>query len=403
MPDEGSLLSILRTREHYNRYFYHINTKAVTEECKYLLFAIKSYFDIYPANTHLNKEEFLLWFTQVYCRTSPLRYKELLESLFLDKPGINVQPILQYYDDLVKIEDILNLINQGKSVTDIRNYLSKLPSKASEYQDWVVPFTVESLLAAPKRQEGLKWRLNCLQNGLGGVTRGDFIVVGAGVGVGKTGFITSEATHLARYLPEDKKVLWLNNEGSAHIVQQRIVQATLNITQMEFSADYAGYFDLYNQVLSKDKIKLINITRKPLRDILNLIESERDTTGLIVIDMIDNFFTSDPPDAIVPKLKWLYDWLQAISIDIAPVLGTTQLQKLEDPFQKRYPPLEAMQYSNIGKQGAAQISIMIGQDAILEKKETEEVTRFISVPKNKVGVYIQEEVLYNIQRMRYRD
>ena len=135
---------------------------------------------------------------------------------------------------------------------------------------------------------GYTWRLKCLRESMRGLRGGDFGIIAGRPDKGKTSFIASEVTHLAKQIPEHRNVLWLNNEGPGRRIIPRLYQAALSLERSELvAANQAGTADeQYKAAVGRvDKIRIADIHGMYVSRVESLIEAHN--PEIVVFDMID--------------------------------------------------------------------------------------------------------------------
>jgi replicative DNA helicase len=131
--------------------------------------------------------------------------------------------------------------------------------------------------------------------------------------------------------------------------------------------------------------------------------------SLVIFDMIDNIEfkgkTREGRDARTDQiLETQYQWARKLGVKYGhPVIATSQVsaEVEQQATTQCYPPMHALKDSKTGKQGAADLIIMIGKSA----EPTMPNDRFISTPKNKLSTggrnYIQQQVTIDMERAKY--
>lgn len=154
---------------------------------------------------------------------------------------------------------------------------------------------------------------------------------------------------------------------------------------------------------SLDRIRVLDIHDYWNWQVQDLIELHK--PKLIIADMIDNIKFSGMSlhdgartDQI---LESMYQWFRkaAVKYDCA-VIATSQISA--DGEGKRYPSMDMLKDSKTGKQGAADLQIMIGKSDAPEQ----DMYRFIGTPKNKMAKpgkrgYLQHELIFDNNQARY--
>lgn len=400
------LFNIFLNKEIYEKYFPYINRNSVTKQGEVLLDDIAEYFSTHPDIGVISITEFIFWFHS--CRhpdmskENRLIYDEYFFKKLTEIEQYSINDIIEYYEKRAVFDKIEKIIEDNGSLEQVES-LCKV-KKIVNFKDLYLPMGLNDILTEPDRKSGLNWRLNILNKKLGGIIIGDFIVVAAQPGIGKTAFLSSELSYIASQLPFGKRVFWFNNEGADHIVRNRIFQATLNKTYYEIRENYIQSMEEYCNIMGGDlnKIQVIRAADQSYKLIDRIINEEKNNIGFIVIDMLDKikgFSSYNNKETVDEKHDRAYEWASNLAIRFAPVISTSQTSYTDNLEYLRYPPIELLKGSRISKQGSAQIMIMIGKDKLEET--TKIVPRFISSPKNKVGIEFKSVVQLDKDRMRY--
>lgn len=272
---------------------------------------------------------------------------------------------------------------------------------------------IDDLLEVDQHNVGLPWRLAALSDHMRSLQAGDFIVVAARPDAGKTTFIASEITHMAKHVDtlypgEYRSILWLNNEGPGSRIKRRVHQAALGMTLSEMVAlkERGDTKQAYAAAVGRaDIIRIFNIHdywSHEVEDILATIPS-----ALVVFDMIDNIkfggTMANGGQRTDQALEAMYQWarLMAVKYDTAAI-ATSQVSG--DGDGELYPKMHMLKDSKTGKQGAAEAIIMLGKSNADELQNS----RFISIPKNKLHLEgtnktPQREVVFDADRARVID
>ena len=241
-----------------------------------------------------------------------------------------------------------------------------------------------SIIADRISTSGMEWRMDALNRSLGPLRKGNFLIIAARVEVGKTTFLASEVSYLAQQLPNDRPVVWVNNEEESSVVFFRIVQAALGMQSKDIIANTADAMARYKALMggNENKIRVTKDTNNQ-RDLETLFKEVN--PGLIVFDQLDkvNGFrkSEDREDVMLGKI---YKWARELARQYGPVIAASQLSagatELKDP---PYIGMDALRGSKTDKPGEADAVITIGKFKEPKNPE-EEMVRTINVPKNKL-------------------
>ena len=177
---------------------------------------------------------------------------------------------------------------------------------------------LEELFNASVLQPGLRWRLNCLNESLGSLRKGDFGFIFARPEVGKTTFLCSEVSHMMTQA--EGPVLWINNEEQYNKVKMRFAQAYFGITRQEFLKDLKHWSARYDAEV-KDKFIIPRDSIKSPKAVERLCESIK--PGLILIDALDAFKEGFKADREDLQLGAAFSWARELAKEYAPTIGVT--------------------------------------------------------------------------------
>ena len=134
--------------------------------------------------------------------------------------------------------------------------------------------------------------------------------------------------------------------------------------------------------------------------------------GLVIFDMIDNLefkgtMRAGHDSRTDQILEAQYQWARKLGVKYGhPVIATSQISaEVEQQSETQCnPPMHALKDSKTGKQGAADLMIMIGRS----DDPTLGSVRYISTPKNKLALTgksqaIRQQVNIDLDRGQYLD
>jgi len=223
---------------------------------------------------------------------------------------------------------------------------------------------------------------------------------------GKTSFFASELTYLAKQLPPNKPLIWLNNEGMGKRIIPRLYQAALGVplSALVDMHKHGKLVPAYEEAINgkaTEKIKIYDVHGFNVTKIESIIEECR--PAVVVADMIDHFkgFQNEARTDLV--LEEMYKWFREMGVKYGSInLASSQISNEGDGLQ--FPTLGMLKDSKTGKQGACDFLMMIGasNDPALAG------SRFIGLPKNKLrregaAGDPRAEVFFKPQICRYED
>lgn len=244
----------------------------------------------------------------------------------------------------------------------------KLPEKVLPFVDK----TLAELEASTYLVSGLRWRLGTLNRYLGSLRKGDFGFLFARPETGKTTFLASEITEMAKQT--DRPILWFNNEEQGDKVLLRCIQAHAGVDLPTLFRDKSSYEQAYLADTGK-RIRVYNeatLTKRQAEEIAAQLNP-----SLMIFDQIDGVkgFANDRLDI---ELKEIYTWARELAKMYCPVIGVCQAGGSGDG--KRWLTMNDVDNSKTGKQGSADWILGIGKvfDEGLEN------VRFFHLSKNKL-------------------
>lgn len=222
---------------------------------------------------------------------------------------------------------------------------------------------------------GYRWRLKTLNRLLGHLPRGSFGFLFARPDSGKTTFLASEITYMARQMQEGETVLWIANEEPVENVKVRTLQAVFGKTEAEIFAEEDRYQAAYN----KHYGGRLKISGDPMLNNRKAIEDaiKRFNVKILVLDQLDKVGGFKQDDRQDLTLGTIYKWARdtATKMDVA-VIGVTQAGASAEG--KKYLRMVDVMNSNTAKQAEADWILGIGKDTDNEN------IRYLHTPKDKL-------------------
>jgi len=274
---------------------------------------------------------------------------------------------------LLKIADGDSPVTDLDKAVDIIDAYRATKGKLAKLEDSIVSCDIASVLKDTV-SGGYNWRLDCLNDAIGPVRQGDFIVVGTRPDTGKTTFLAAESTFIAGQLPPDRPVLWLNNEEAGKKVLRRIVQAAIGWPTSRLEADPAGATAEYHKLYGRDdKVLVYDNAFISTRDVEALCKKYN--PGLIIFDQLWKVKGFNDENEVT-RLTMLFNWGREIAKAYAPVITVHQADGTAEGAQ--WIDMSQLYMSKTGIQGEADAIITIG------RQPDKGNARFMYIPKNKM-------------------
>ena len=434
MSMDHTLLQIMRERKKFYQLRRLLNPKSVDVHTAAILNAYDQFFKMdadcleIPLTTG-----FQSWFFISKGDKLGAEARAILEAVFKQaekepneyaKKHI-VQQILQA-DLAVKTTDIMDRYHNDEDIDPaaelqrvFNDYTIAMEGSSKKFEFVELD---EDLFHEDQNNEGLQPRWACLQMYMRPWRGGDFIIFAARPDSGKTSAIADNITHMgpqvqqynatahAQWLernsssavgtvggnepadsepaPKPRIILWLNNEGPGKRILKRVVQAAFGIPMSKIiEKQKAGSLWNEYEVLmggNRHVIKVKDIHGWSAGMVEELIKETNPM--LVVYDMIDNIqFTngvSNGGTRTDQLLEAMYAWGRNMAV-IYDHVGLATSQTSADAAEKSFPLMHMLKDSKTGKQGACDAIIMMGNK---EEDATQETSRWISTPKNKLSI-----------------
>ena len=414
------LLKIIKKRTHYNLLVPGLPLEAFHADTRILIKAFGEWFEHYTDKEELDIDDFKTFFFTIYAKNIPpdrkQTYEIALENCKKNPSSREIQSIANKLIELGLATTVGNLVEQYQEGEEIdiitsvgleyENALKKLDTDTTGFH---VTHNISELLQDDEDNTGLQFGLQVLRTGIRPLRKGDFIIAAGRPDTGKTSFIASQLLYLSRGLQIGRPIVWFNNEGDGGRIVKRIYQAVLNCDtqdllyknkegglQLEFTTRMGGNPDL---------IKVVDCHGWNAGNIEKAIRHYK--PGLVIFDMIDNIdFPSTRDKTRTDQiLESMYQWARILGVKYDfPVIATSQVSaEAEQAAETQcWPAMHMLKDSKTGKQGAADVIIMIGKsgDPMMDR------SRYISTPKNKLArnvSYLRQEVQFDAQRSQYKD
>jgi replicative DNA helicase len=210
------------------------------------------------------------------------------------------------------------------------------------------------------------------------VRTGQQHIFAARPGKGKTSFCAAQAVCFARQIPDDRPIVWFNNEGKGRVIKGTTYRAALHL-------DFNGIIDLgaanaakqFSEVCGgPDRIRIFDVHGRDYRYLERIIDAHR--PSVVFFDMLDNVkgFGDAARDDL--RLESLYQWSResAVIYDFLSI-PTKQVSVEGDAIP--WIPASALKDSKTGVQGACDSIITMGYKGGKQWLDS----RFLFVPKTK--------------------
>lgn len=380
----SEILVAVDTKEKYKKYKSMVLDHAVDKEVVNIVKSLKDFYNTSPEEK-VDWKKYIEWYRVKYPVTKPdtLKYMEALieraeksSSLGEDilatfvkryHAGVVATTALKIAEgksnDFLKIED---------AVADYHQESGKLNTITTA----MVREDLSGLLTSVVTTGGLKWRLGCLNQSLGEIRKGNFIMFAGRVETGKSTMLVSEATYMAQQLPDEKKVIFFVNEESGRQYKLRVVQSTLGVELEKLKKDPVLYWSEYQLKLgNEDKIIVVEKPDLSIKDIEDWLDKE--DVGLICIDQLRKVRGYEELGG-VQRTEKLFQHTRELAKQYCPIITVGQLSGEAEGVQ--FPTLDMLYESKTAAQAELDAMVMIGS----LHNSVPANARYLNVVKNKL-------------------
>ena len=396
---EASLLKVMSIRENFENYWQYIDTQILATETRVMAHDYKKYFKIYPEHSEVDFTLFTNQFCNNWHHTDLTSQDIIYYTDFVIKEVTKCgKPSLQTCLLGVMGREVLDKINKsakyGFSAEKTREILEEYEHKYStivSHADKDCFHLDEIDYSILDLQNGIPYFLPTLQEALGGLMAGNFIVVAADVSTGKSAFVISQAVHSFVYLHtlvEPRPILYFNSEDTLAEVGMRFFS---NLHHQKAKEGYEQVIrnrdkttENFKSVYNTQLFKSFQLCGQGITYVRNKVKQYK--PSLVILDITDKLAPSED----VQVLKKLFDNLRDLAAEHnIPIIGTTQAgdQSYFDKDEgkkhnKKFLKSSDLYASKTGKGGSATVILSIGKD----DEETSN-TRYINISKKKRGSF----------------
>ena len=378
---EQNLLVLLLDRELYDKYSDIIDFKNIKETYRELSFLFDTLHILHKAHERsFSMDELAATFYTRY----PESDRQVYDAMFKQLSGIVISPevgdtILRSVRDrktALKLSEMAYKVANGSSpLSDLTAFYDKEYNTVDHLSVLPIDETtqdLEYLIDHNYKEQGLRWRLSCLNRSLGSLRDGDFGFIFARPETGKTTFLASEITGmLAGAL---RPIVWFNNEEQGYKVMLRIYQAYFGVTtdqllaspkrfREEFATRTGGLFKLYDSA---------TISRRDVEAIVS-----RTNPQLVIYDQLPKIkgFKADRQDLMLGDIC---QWARELAKGSHAAIGVSQADGTGEGV--RYLTMEHVANAKTAMQAEADWILGIGKT---HDRDSQSV-RYLNISKNKL-------------------
>lgn len=387
MSVDLNILKAFEDRDAYERFSKYVRPSSLGEYAHTIFVAMGEWYKNNPTAKEMQWTKFSPWFLLVKHAKMEEAKASIYRGIFpkLADATLEATPLEDMMDGLIgrdyasKVAELCLNVADGDDVAKLSDAAKMLEEyqnrrgRIAKLEDSIVSGLLSDVLKDTV-SGGYTWRMDCLNDALGPLRQGDFIVVGTRPDTGKTTFLASESTFIAPQLPDDRPVLWLNNEEAGKKVLRRIVQSAIGweTAKMESHPDDAA--EAYRKLLGRDdKVLVYDNAFISTKDVEALCKKYN--PGLIIFDQLWKVKGYETENEVT-RLTMLFNWGREIAKAYAPVITVHQADGTAEGCQ--WIDMSQLYMSKTGIQGEADAIITIGRTPDGGNN------RYLYVPKNKM-------------------
>jgi len=389
MTSSLDVLSILANKEHYERFSPFIQEHLVGPESWVIIKDMGAYFEKHTNFTWATFATFFLMVKHPMYKPDKVdTFRTIFEALDNHEPDEDLLDELTEHfiskDYATKVgEAALSIVegNDSYGMEDITSLMSEFDlelDRAQEMESFFVEEDDDLLMEEFERKGGLKWKLSALDEAVGNILKGDFIMFAAGVGAGKTTMLVNEACHMADQLPDDEYVVWFLNEERGQKLRSRISQSATGMTKQEIIDDPAKFMALWKGSNARNKIKIYDRGLMFTNDMERVLKKYK--AGLIIVDQLWKCkMPGKSSEGEVTRVGLVFNWGREMAKIHAPLITVHQADATA--VGQMWIEQNQLHMSKIGVQGEMDAIITLGRSL----DPSMATTRGLYTPKNKIS------------------
>lgn len=383
-----TILQLLKQKDKYDKLRSVVNTRLIDYDVRRTLNTLDTYWRNYPNHDVIMPDVFLTELNLLHedlDENERKMYKGMVDIMMKDPDPDAAKGIMRTLLTLEfadKLERAHGNYNEGADM-DLFEATSNLCQKyerdiARSINLDFVRDTIEEIIQDEATGHRFIWPLRCLNGSMPNLRTGQQVIIAARPGRGKTSLCAFIAVHMAPTTPDNRPVMWLNNEGKGRVIKGTTYRAALakDFNAIITSGAAESQAEYEKVVGGPDRIRIFDIHGKDYRYIERLIDKHR--PALVFFDMLDNIHGFDNAARTDLRLEELYKWAResAVIYDFLSI-PTSQISVAGEGVA--WCDQSMLKDSKVGKQGACDAILMMGAKNGPEWA----YSRFMYIPKTK--------------------
>jgi len=277
----------------------------------------------------------------------------------------------------LKLSELAFQVGQGfKTQEDLNAFINDSAATRTSAVQACLPEVdndLEQLLSNHVYDQGLRWRLDCLNKSLGSLRKGDFGFIFARPETGKTTFLASEITKMLEG-GSVNPIIWLNNEEDGWKVMLRVYCAYFGVSSDVILSNVKRYRDRFRDEVGRN-FRLFDSALISRGDVERIVAQLN--PSLVVYDQIDKIkgFQNDREDL---RLGSIYQWARELAKGSHAAIGVCQADGTAEGVRRL--TMEHVANAKTAKQAEADFILGIGKS----NDPAQQSARYLTVIKNKL-------------------
>lgn len=408
MTLDKTLLQVVKYKDAYDIYRKLLRDHLLDDTTITILKDYLLYFEKYPTHSVVDFEVFEPWFFQFrhpkMKKEDTTFYKKVFVGLHEDADETlskTLKTDLQtlHFATLVTnwSQDYIDgKISGTKLIGDVAQSTDDVLSTLASNNDslWDTS-SVEEDVVYTGYDNGLKFRLGCLDASCGSLHPSKFIITGAYVDTGKSTFMADQfgAGMFEQIIAADshwytdRPIMWFNNEGSTKAIKMTFYQSLFGV-DVNRIRNAPKKVEEHYQGLSKglDLFRVVPCQGWHIKQVESLIKTYKPC--VVIYDMLDNLQGYEDIGTMDQRFRALYDHARQMADQYEHTAIATS-QCTGEANGQEVIPMHWLAGSRVAKQSTADLIITIGRSLQAGKSGS----RYIHTPKNKLDT--QQSLMFN--------
>lgn len=331
-----STLQLMKHHEHFKKLHHVVDKSLIDGDIRKALSCLERYWRNYPDHDVVEPSAFLAELNLLYPdmdQAQQMIFQGMVHQMMQEPDATTTKGLIRSYrtlDFATKLEKAYDTYQEGHDIdlhAAVRDLIGRFEADISrdESIDWCQD-TIDQIIHDAQEGFNFPWFLDCLGGSLPDVRAGDQLVFAARPGKGKTSFCARAAVHVAPRTPDDRPVVWFNNESKASKIKGTVYRAALGKSFQEIirlGGEHAQ--ELFEDTVGgRGRIKIFDVHGRDYRFLESIIQQHQ--PSVVFFDMLDNVRGFGDAARTDLRLEQLYQWARERAvIDDFVSIATSQI------------------------------------------------------------------------------